>query len=311
MLLNKILQNIPINGKYEIRYEREFETLGLTVSKPNKSYCTFLDNEKYVDCIDKNAVQIITDKRLYPKIVENYGDSKGICIVENPREIFFRMHNYLEKATEYSRKRVQTEIGKGCYISPLASIAKENVYIGDNVTIEEFVVIRENTVIGENTIIRAGAKIGSQGFEFKRAGTEIMSVCHLGGVKIGKSVEIQYNTCVDRAVYPWDDTVIGDFSKIDNLVHIGHAAKIDNNVMIVALSGIGGRTEIADNVWIGFGATVSNGLKVGKNSRANIGSVVTKDVNPGVDVTGNFAIDHSAFIQNLKNICSRGGGGIN
>ena len=47
-----------------------------------------------------------------------------------------------------------------------------------------------------------------------------MGVKHLGGVKIGKNVEIQHNTCVDKAVYPWDDTIIGNNSKIDNLVHI-------------------------------------------------------------------------------------------
>jgi UDP-3-O-[3-hydroxymyristoyl] glucosamine N-acyltransferase len=118
-------------------------------------------------------------------------------------------------------------------------------------------------------------------------------------VKIGVNVEIQYNTCVDRAVYPWDDTVIGDYCKIDNLVHIAHGVKLGPKVMIVANSGIGGRTIIKEGAWIGFGATIKNGVILGKKARANMGSVVTKEIPDNSSVTGNFAIEHSKFIQNL------------
>ena len=113
-------------------------------------------------------------------------------------------------------------------------------------------------------------------------------------------MEIQYNTCVDRAVYPWDNTMIGDFCKIDNLVHVAHAVKIKENVMVVAQSGIGGRVEIEPNTWVGFGATISNGLKIGESARANIGAVVTKNIDAGNSVSGNFAIKHERFLENLK-----------
>jgi UDP-3-O-[3-hydroxymyristoyl] glucosamine N-acyltransferase len=185
-------------------------------------------------------------------------------------------------------------------ISPLASIALNNVIIGDNVLIEEFAVIRENTVIGDNSVIRAGVKVGGEGFECRRQADAIESVLHLGGVIIGKNVEVQYNTCIDKALFPWDNTEIGDFTKIDNLVHVGHAVKIGKRVLVVANCGLGGCTVIGDDSWIGFGATVSNLLSVGQNARANIGAVVTRNIADNASVTGNFAIDHQRFIENLK-----------
>ena len=194
----------------------------------------------------------------------------------------------------------KTRIGTNCNISSQAVIADKNVIIGNNVTIEEFAVIRENTVINDNSIIRAGCKIAGEGFEFKNTSEEVFHVSHIGGVIIGESVEIQYNTCIDKAIYPWDNTVIGDHVKIDNLVHIGHAVKVDSRTMIVANSGIGGRVSIGEDVWIGFGATIRNGIHIGDRARTNMGSVVTRNVGTEEAVTGNFAIPHKDFIANLK-----------
>lgn len=304
MVLSKILQEMLDASQYDIVNEKEFRTLGLAASDPCMLFCTFLDSEKWVENLSKDAVMVITEEILASKIRSRFGDSKGVCIVENPRETFFEVHNHLQNTVGYQRAERKTKIGRNCHISPLASIAQTNVIIGDNVTVEEFAVIRENTQVGDNTIIRAGVKIGGHGFEFKRTGGAIMSVAHLGGVKIGKNAEVQYNSCIDRAVYPWDDTLIGDFSKTDNLVYIGHAAKIGNRVLVGAQSGIGGRTEIADDSWVGLGATISNGINVKENARVNIGSVVTKDVEAGEAVSGNFAVNHQTFIRNLKKVCS-------
>lgn len=300
MLISKLLSKLNLNIKYEILNEQEFDTLALTASEIEISSCVFLDNVKYLPNIRDNVTMLITSPDVSKMIEEFPGYSGGLCVVDNPRILFFRLHNFLANSADYARRRFDTTIGENCQISNLASISDSNVSIGNNVIIEEFVVIRENTVIGDNCIIRAGAKIGGQGFEFKRQEDDILSVEHLGGVILGNHVEIQYNTCVDRAVYPWDNTMIGDFCKIDNLVHVAHAVKIKENVMVVAQSGIGGRVEIEPNTWVGFGATISNGLKIGESARANIGAVVTKNIDAGNSVSGNFAIKHERFLENLK-----------
>lgn len=279
-----------------------FETLGLIQSNTGKSICTFIDDEKFIKDIPDHASVILIKEELKEALQDN-----NCCIVESPRIAFFQLHNSLCASQMYIRETTKTEIGANCKISKLACIADRNVKIGNNVKIEEFVSIKENVTIGDNCTIHAGTVIGGEGFEFKRDKDAILNVLHAGGVCIGENVEIQYNVCIDKAVYPWDDTVIENYVKIDNLVHIAHAVKVDAGTMIVANSGIGGRTVIGKNSWIGFNATVKNGLKIGSNARVNMGAVVTKDVPNNGHVSGNFAIPHNQFIQHIKNIS---GGGV-
>lgn len=298
MLLSEIIKFMNINLDFKIVNEKEFDVLSHINSSINTRTCVFLDDLKYKEYISKNVTMLITNNS-----IANEFDFKniGICIVEVPRLFFFELHNYLcLNEGNYIRKKFKSSIGLNCSISKLSSISEMNVHIGNNVIIEEFVVIKENTSIGNNSIIRAGTVLSGQGFEFKRKNNSIIKVEHVGGIIIGNNVEIQHNSCVDKAIYPWDNTEIGDFTKIDNLVHIGHGAKINKNVMIVAQSGIGGRTIIEPGAWIGFNATIINNIIVGENSRANIGSVVTKHVKKNGNVTGNFAINHDKFIHNLK-----------
>ncbi len=297
MLMSEILKEMRYCYGYSIVGEKPFEYLALIESELEQPHCVYIDNEKYIDSIKENVSMVITMDKIALLLKEK---PFGLCIVDQPKALFFDIHNYISNKPYYARERFKTVIGENCNISALSSISDNNIKIGNNVKIEEFVVIKENTIIGDNTIIRAGCVVGGQGYEFKTKDFGIMSVAHVGGVKIGRHVEIQYNTCVDRGVYPWDNTVIGDYCKIDNLVHIAHGVKLDRNVMVVANVGIGGRTVIGEGTWLGFAATVINGITVGKKARANIGSVVTKSIPNNVSVTGNFAIEHSKFIHNLK-----------
>lgn len=297
ILLKEFSQNI---NEFTIWNEKEFSTLGIIASKVRQPMCTFLDSEKFLSELPDNVTMLITTQELGKLVLKTEGVTYGLVIVDKPRHFFFGLHNFLAEKADYCRKIEHTAIDSTAEISTLSYISKINVKIGKRVKIEPFVTIYENSEIGDDCIIRSGAKIGGQGFEFKRTGKEIMSVKHLGGVKIGNNVEIQNNTCIDRAIYPWDDTCIGDYTKIDNLVHIGHAAKISENVLIVANAGVGGRTIIEADSWIGFGATLRNGIRVENNARANMGSVVTKDVMENESVTGNFAVPHEKFIRKLK-----------
>lgn len=291
------LSEFPTINKANLINEKEFETLGILASKSGKTMCTFIDDEKYINDLKDSFTMIMTTREIYNQL--NKKDF-GFYIVDNPRIEFFNLHNRLAESNKYVREKFKTKLGNNCHISDKAFIAPENVIIGNNVVIEEFVSIKENVVIGDNSIIRAGTVIGSVGFEFKRNENKIIPVKHIGGVVIGNNVEIQYNSAVDKAIYPWDDTIIGDFTKIDNLNHIGHACKIGKNVMMPAGSIIGGRVEIGNNAWIGIGSVIRNGMIIGENARTNMGAVVTKNVADGEAVSGNFAIKHEVFINNIK-----------
>lgn len=114
-------------------------------------------------------------------------------------------------------------------------------------------------------------------------------------------MEICCGTHVAQGIWPSDVTRIGAHSKIDAQCHIGHGAQIGRSVFVAAGAVIGGNTKIGDGVWIGINATVSNRLTIGANARVSLGAVVTKNVEEGTTVTGNFAIEHAKFLENLKN----------
>ena len=276
----------------------DFTSLGLAVAECDEKILTFIESEKYINSLSNNISALITTEELGPKLKDRY----GIIISKNPRADYFKLHNILSSKDGYKRKDFRTTIGEDCNISKLSSISEKNVIIGNNVIIEEFVVIRENTVIGDNSIIRSGVIIGGEGFEYKRTDGIIMNVNHCGGVIIGNNVEVQYNSCIDKALYTWDNTVIGDYSKLDNLVHIEHGVKIGSRCLVASRSTFGGRTVIGDDSWVGLGTVVSNGLKLGNNVSISLGSVVTKDLEDGERVSGNFAIKHDKFIDFIKSI---------
>lgn len=294
-----ILSKMDRNTAYQIQGNTCFETLALCNMKLDFETCTFLDDVRYVDLIEENVKVIFTTPELSEKLPKN---KYGFILTEQPRVLFFKFHNMLAGNSYYIRTEYETKISGSARVSSLSYISRNNVVIEEGAVIEPFVTVYSNVRIGKNTVIRSGCRIGGEGFEFKREGKGIISVKHLGGVEIGSNVEVQNNTCIDKAVYPWDSTVIGNNVKIDNLVHIGHGVKIAEDTMIVANSGIGGRTEIGENAWIGFASTIRNGLKIENGSRINMGAVVTKNVKERQSVSGNFAIEHGKFMKHIKEI---------
>jgi UDP-3-O-[3-hydroxymyristoyl] glucosamine N-acyltransferase len=133
------------------------------------------------------------------------------------------------------------------------------------------------------TRIHPTAIIGGPAFDF-RGPDRFPS---LGGVVLGDDVHIGAYTCIDGG--NMGDTVIGDGTRIDNLVHIGHNAKIGKRCTIVAGAVIGGWVEIGDDTFVGMGALIRNRVKVGSGCTIGMGSVVVKDVADGVTIKGNPA----------------------
>jgi UDP-3-O-[3-hydroxymyristoyl] glucosamine N-acyltransferase len=281
----------------EITRDGDFEAFGLLDSLTSKSTITFIGETKFIRLIKPNVSCVICPRHAAPEI----SDSIGIVISENPKRLFFELHNNLSKYPPFARERFHTAIGEDCNIHKMACIAENNVKIGNNVIIEEFVSIKENTVIGDNVIIRAGTIIGGEGFYFIREPNEkIIPVRHFGGVIIEDEAEIQQNCCIDRAYFSWDDTVVGQEAKLDNLLHIAHAIKIGKNAFIVSNASLGGNVKIGNDSWIGPGSTISNNIKIGESSRVSLGAVVARNVADNSTVSGNFAVDHTLFLRDLK-----------
>lgn len=155
MKLSVLLPELLPQYDFKLENEQEFSTLGLVVAEVKEPFCTFVDTEHALKDLHDGITMVITTPEIAPKLVKQ---GRGVCITEQPRVVFFRLHNALGQHGGYARARHATKIGKNCSISPLAVIAKENVIIGDNVVIEEFAVIRDNVTIGDNCVIHAGVK---------------------------------------------------------------------------------------------------------------------------------------------------------
>lgn len=281
----------------------EFETLEYCTSSCEKSFLSFLEKEKFIDKISPNVTCIITTEECSSKLPEHI---IGVIISEEPKKDFTILHNFLAKIEDYAGKRFLTKIGDGCRISPLACIADENVIIGNNVEIAPFVVIKENVSIGDNCVIHENCVIGGKSFNFTKTNdNHMMGMVDVGRVIIEDNVEICSNCHIANGPLPTDITRLEENVKLDAMVHIGHGTRVGKRTLIPAGAQIAGNVVIGCDAWIGVNATIANRITIKDCGRVSLGSVVTKDVEEHQTVTGNFAIDHPIFIQNLKELSTK------
>lgn len=151
------------------------------------------------------------------------------------------------------------KIGKGSRIGS-GAVVSENAVIGENCEISPNVTIREGCILGDRVILHPGVVIGADGFGF-----EFVDGCHRkieqwGIVRVGNDVEIGASTTVDRARF--GETVIGDGTKIDNQVQIGHNVRIGRCCIIVAQTGISGSTVIGDYVTLAAQCGIAGHLTI-------------------------------------------------
>lgn len=173
----------------------------------------------------------------------------------------------------------------------------EGVVIGDDALLYPGVICYPGTVVGDRVILHAGVVLGSDGFGYVSSpeGGGHRKIPHVGGCVIGHDVEIGANTTVDRGSV--DDTVIGDGTKIDNLVQVGHNVRIGQRVLIMAQVGVAGSTHIEDDVILAGQVGVIDHLTVGRGARIAAQTGVIKDVPAGASFSGFPAREHREFLR--------------
>lgn len=196
-------------------------------------------------------------------------------------------------------------IEPGCSINPSAFIGAgaqigSGTVIGANVSIGAGVAIGRDCVIGANTaiecaylgnevVLQAGVVIGAEGFGFQLRPDRHRKIPQLGRVIVQDRVEIGANCAIDRGTL--GDTVIGEGSKIDNLVQIGHNCRIGRNCVISGMSGLSGSTILEDGVVMGGNVGVAGHLTIGANSTVLARSGVTHSFPAGSNIAGAPAQD--------------------
>ena len=265
---------------------------------------TFLANKKYTKFVaTTNASAIIIGREFH-----------GVCkrahiICENPYYSFLRAVELFVPRKECFDTGIHpsavvdesARLGDNILIGALAIISKNvsiganvqihpgtviypEVIIGDDVVIYGNVTIRERVEIGNRVIIHCGVVIGSDGFGFVEKEGKYIKLPQTGKVIIGDDVEIGANTTIDRATL--GATVISRGTKLDNLIQIAHNVEIGEDTVIAAQAGISGSTIVGKQAKIGGQAGFVGHIKIGDQSIVGAKAGVSKDVPPGVFVTG-------------------------
>jgi UDP-3-O-[3-hydroxymyristoyl] glucosamine N-acyltransferase len=197
-----------------------------------------------------------------------------------------------------------TTIGDGVIIGERSSIGSNcsigaGVHIGQDCLLHANVTIYDYVSIGNRAVLHSGCVLGADGFGFVRTGDRYEKFPQIGRVEIGDDVEIGANSCVDRAAL--GVTSIGDGTKLDNLVHIGHNCRIGRHVVIAAQTGLSGGVVVEDDAVIG--GQVGIGDKARIESGAVLGSgcgiLTSKIVRKGQVVWGTPARPLKQYLRQL------------
>jgi UDP-3-O-[3-hydroxymyristoyl] glucosamine N-acyltransferase len=169
-----------------------------------------------------------------------------------------------------------TRIAAGALIGARCAIGRD-VYVGPSATVT-------HALIGDRVIIHAGVRIGQDGFGFAMSPRGHLKVPQIGRVVIQDDVEIGANTTIDRGALK--DTIIGEGSKIDNLVQIGHNVVIGRHCVLVAFAGVSGSTELGDFVVMGGQSGAVGHIKIGAGAQIGGATHPTHDVPAGARMFG-------------------------
>ncbi len=188
-----------------------------------------------------------------------------------------------------------TSIGPGCSIGTGSKIGADCV-LHPNVT------IYENVTIGNRAILHSGCVLGADGFGYVLTDGRYEKFPQIGTVEIGDDVEIGANSCVDRAAV--GVTRIGNGTKLDNMVHVGHNCQIGNHVVIAAQTGFAGGVIVEDYAVIGGQVGIGDKVRIERGAvlGSGCGVLTSKIVRKGQVVWGTPARPLKAYLEQLANL---------
>ncbi len=238
----------------------DFKITGINeIHKVEPGDLTFVDHPKYYDkALNSAATTIIINKKVPCPV------GKTLIFSENPFQDYNKLTLHFrpfEKAT--APVSATAQVGEGTVLQPNVFVGN-NVSIGKNCIIHANVSIYDHCVIGDNVIIHSGTVIGSDAFYMKKENSSYQKWNSCGRVIIHNNVEIGANCTIDRGVS--GDTVIGEGTKMDNLIQIGHDTVIGKNCLFASQVGIAGVVIIEDDVILWGQVGVQKDLTIGKGA---------------------------------------------
>lgn len=311
------------------------------LDEAGKDDVSFLGNEKYhQDFLDTKAGAVLIPEGL--ALGESPDNSVCLIEVQNPSMAFAQVVKHFiasgphfsagvdaaavvaddvklnaEKVSIKAGAIVESgvSIGDGSEIGP-GVVLGAGVQIGKNCLLHANVTVREQCIIGDRVILQPGCVIGSDGYGYELIDGKHQKVDQVGVVVLEDDVEVGANSTIDRARF--GRTVIGEGSKIDNLVQIAHNVRIGKHCLVVAQSGIAGSSSLGDYVTIAAQAGVAGHIKIHDRAILAAQSAALKDLKEGMVFKGSPArpmreeqkkLAHMSrlpkIVQELKDLCQR------
>ena len=284
------------------------------IKEAGPSQITFVANPKYAGAArtTKASAVIVSDE--FPVISTALLRSKNPYLTfARALEMFCQPPRYEPGVHPTAVIHPSATIGKGAHVGPYAVIDQDvtigrsavllahvviyrGVRIGDDFFAHAHAVVREGCQLGNRVLLQNGVVIGADGFGFAKDDSgHWYKIAQPEPVVIEDDVEIQANSCVDRASV--DKTRIGRGTKIDNLVQVGHGSRIGEHALLASQVGLAGSTDVGNHVILTGQVGVVGHCKVGDGAIVTPQSGVAGDIDAGAIVSGAPAVDHKLWLK--------------
>jgi UDP-3-O-[3-hydroxymyristoyl] glucosamine N-acyltransferase len=286
------------------------------LDRAERNHISILSSAKYEPMLANTRAGIVL---VDPEFRDAAGNPAARIIVKQPLEKLLSLLPRLYPETRPQPGIASTaRIGRGVVLGERVSIGEyaiigqdatlgndvvvaahcvvgENAALGDGTRLWSHVTIYPRASVGERANIHSGARIGSDGFGYVFRDGAHHKIPHVGRCIVGDDVEIGANTTVDRGSI--DDTVIGNGTKIDNLVHIAHNVRIGEKCLIMAQVGIAGSVIVGDGAILAGQAGISGHLSIGAGARLAAQAGVFGDIPAGETWSGYPARPHRESLR--------------
>lgn len=288
------LKELALLIKAEYAGDPNFIISGLNeIHKVVAGDLTFVDHPKYYKkALESNATTIIINKKVdVPK-------GKALLFSDDPFRDYVALVNHFRPFVAANKMISDSAIiGKNTVIQPGVFVGN-NVTIGKNCLIHANVSIYDNCMLGDNVVIHSGTVIGADAFYFKRRPEGYDKLKSCGRAIIENNVEIGACCTIDKGVS--GDTIVGEGSKLDNHIQIGHDTVLGKNVLIASQTGVAGVVTIEDNVILWGQVGVQKDLTIHKGAIVLGQSGVGKDLEAGKTYFGSPCVEANEKMRELN-----------
>jgi len=299
----------------ELRGDAEIEVTGVRgIEEAGPAEVTFVANPRYSSLARTTRAAAVLVEPDFPEIQAPTLRLKNPYLAfSRTLGIFYRPPTYAPSIHPTAVIDPTAEIAPGAHIGAYVVIGP-GVRLGPNATLLPHVVlypgvqagahlfahahavVRENCVLGDNVTLENGAIIGADGFGFaKNEAGQWEKIPQSGPVRIGNRVDVQANACIDRATV--GATEIGDGTKVDNLVQVGHGSRVGQNSLLCSQTGLAGSSIIGDNVILAGQVGIAGHCTVGDGVILTAQSAVSHDVPPGKIISGSPGFDNRIWLR--------------